>query len=215
MTSTTKTVVEIFNKYASRYDSWYERNKITAENEVRLIKTISVGAKTPCIDIGGGTGYFTHILGCINLDPSHEMLLLSRKRVSDAIQGYGEYLPIRTESMWSALIVVTICFVESPADLLSEVYRVLKRGGSLLLCIIPRDSPWGEYYSSKRDSPFYRVARFLTKREAIDLIEDIGFSIENIMGTLSYPPWAEPYPEDPQPLRNEHGFICLKAVKNV
>jgi len=215
MTSMAKTVVEIFNRYASRYDSWYERNKIIAENEVKLVKTISTGVKTPCIDIGGGTGYFTHIFGCINLDPSYEMLLISKKRILDAIQGYGEYLPLRTESLWFALIVVTICFVESPASLLSEVYRVLKKGGILTLCIIPKDSPWGEYYSKKKDSPFYRVARFLTKREAINLIEDVGLNIENIMGTLSFPPWSEPYLEDPQPARDEHGFICIKAAKNI
>jgi len=74
MTLMAKTVVEIFDRYASRYDSWYERNKIIAENEVKLVKTISNGVKTPCIDIGGGTGYFTRIFGCINLDPSYEML---------------------------------------------------------------------------------------------------------------------------------------------
>ena len=33
-----KTVVEIFDRYASRYDSWYEWNKIIAENEVKLVK---------------------------------------------------------------------------------------------------------------------------------------------------------------------------------
>jgi hypothetical protein len=47
MTLMAKTVVEIFDRYASRYDSWYERNKIIAENEVKLVKTISTGVKTP------------------------------------------------------------------------------------------------------------------------------------------------------------------------
>jgi ubiquinone/menaquinone biosynthesis C-methylase UbiE len=207
--------VEIFNKYANRYDLWYERNRITAENEARLIKKISSGARTPCIDVGGGAGYFAQILGCINIDPSHEMLAISKiKRGVESVQGYGEYLPIRSESIWFALIVVTICFVESPKSLLVEVSRALKRGGNMVLCIIPRDSPWGEHYAHKKDSPFYSVARFLTRKETIDLIYRVGLEIETIMGTLSYPPWLEPYLEDPQPDRGEYGFICIRSYKN-
>jgi ubiquinone/menaquinone biosynthesis C-methylase UbiE len=75
-----KTVVEIFDRYASRYDSWYERNKIIAENEVKLVKNNINWSENSGIDIGGGTGYFTRIFGCINLDSSYEMLLISKKK---------------------------------------------------------------------------------------------------------------------------------------
>ncbi|MEM2204393.1 MAG: methyltransferase domain-containing protein [Sulfolobales archaeon] len=209
-----ETVVDIFNKHASKYDSWYERNRVTAENEAKLVIRTASSFREPCIEIGGGTGYFSDLLGCVNLDPSREMLTISRrKRGLETIEGYGEFLPIRSESIGLVLIVVTICFVESPVDLIRESYRVLRKDGSLVLCMIPRDSQWGAYYAGKRDSPFYRVARFLTKREAIDLLAGFGFHVEEILGTLSYSPLSQPYSEDPSPLSDSHGFICIRAVK--
>ena len=209
-----ETVVDIFNKYADRYDSWYERNRITAENEAKLVIRTASNFREPCIEIGGGTGYFSSLLGCINLDPSEEMLTISRrKRGLEAIESYGEFLPIRSESIGLVLIVVTICFVESPKDLIKESYRVLRKNGVLVLCMIPRDSQWGAYYVGKRDSPFYRVARFLTKREALNLLAGFGFYVEEILGTLSYSPLSQPYSEDPSPLNDSHGFICIRAVK--
>lgn len=214
-TRSVNTVVDIFNKYAERYESWYERNRVTAENEARLVIRITSGLSRPCLEIGGGTGYFSQLLDCINLDPSREMLAISRrKRGLEAIEGYGELLPIRSSSMGFVLIVVTICFVESPETLIKESYRVLKKDGYLVLCIIPRDSQWGAFYSEKKDSPFYRVARFLTRREAIDLLAGLGLHIEEILGTLSYPPSSQPYNEEPSLDNGSYGFICIRARKH-
>ncbi len=211
---TARAVVDIFNRYAYRYDSWYERNRVTAENEARLVIATVGASAEPCLEIGGGTGYFSALLNCINLDPSREMLAISRrKRGLDAIEGYGESLPIRSGSTALILIVVTICFVESPENLVRESYRALKRDGRLVLCIIPKDSRWGDFYSGKKDSPFYRVARFLTRKEAIDLLIGSGFYIEDVLGTLSYSPESQPYREEPSPDNGSHGFICIKAAK--
>jgi len=206
--------IEVFNRYAQRYDTWYDRNRVTSENEARLVRKAAGDASRPCVDIGGGTGYFTQMLGCVNIDPSIEMLLISkRKRGVESIQGFGERLPIRSGSIGLTLIVVTICFVESPSILLAEASRILKGGGRMVLCMIPRDSPWGEFYSGKKDSPFYRVARFLTRSEVFRLVSEAGLEVEDVMGTLSYPPWSHPYPEEPGPDSGVHGFICIRAVK--
>ena len=103
--------------------------------------------------------------------------------------------------------------MESPKDLIKESYRALRKNGVLVLCMIPRDSQWGAYYAGKRDSPFYKVARFLTKGEALNLLAGLGFYVEEILGTLSYSPLSQPYSEDPSPLNDSHGFICIRAVK--
>ena len=207
-------VIDIFNRYADRYDSWYERNRVTAENEARLVTTIVGNPAKPCIEIGGGTGYFSSLFNCINLDPSREMLTISRrKRGLEAIEAYGESLPIRSRSVGLILIIVTICFVESPESIIRESYRVLRDDGTMVMCIIPKDSRWGEYYAGKKDSPFYRVARLLTGEEALSLLTISGFYVKEVLGTLSYPPLSQPYREDPSVYDGSHGFICIKAVK--
>jgi SAM-dependent methyltransferase len=205
--------VEVFNMFASRYDSWYERNRITADNELRLVMRASYPLSQPCVEIGGGTGYFASRLGCLNLDPSVEMLRLSRRRGVESIQGYGEYPPLRYGGFGTVIIVVTICFVESPSAFLRRSSMLLREGGKLVLCIIPRDSSWGAFYEAKRDSPFYSIARFISRRDAMDLIRSSGLELSETLGILGYGPQDEPRHEDPGPDTGAHGFVCFVAYK--
>lgn len=205
--------VEIFERNARRYDSWYDRNRVTAENEIRLVLRASSGAQEPCLEVGGGTGYFASRLGCTNLDPSLEMLKISRRRGLEAVQGFGESIPAREGGFRTVLVVVTICFVDSPPRLLEEIRRVLARRGTLILCTIPADSAWGKHYQARRDSPFYAVARFLTRSEVLELLSSKGFVVKEILGTLSYSPLEEPRLEEPSPDKGDHGFVCYRASK--
>lgn len=49
------------------------------------------------------------------------------------IQGKGEYLPFTSETFDLVLCLNTLDHVQSPIATLKEIYRVLKRGGNLLL----------------------------------------------------------------------------------
>ena len=206
--------VEIFDKYADRYDKWYERNKITAENEIRAVEHSLRDSPRPCIEIGGGTGYFSSRFECINIDPSISMLRYSRAREIESIQGYGEYLPIRDSSAGTVLIVVTLCFVKSPERVIEESKRILMRRGRVVACIIPKESSWGRYYEKRRsESPFYSVARFLSREELFKLLREQDLEIERVVGVLRYGPEDEPRQETPEIDNGEHGFICTVARK--
>ncbi len=62
------------------------------------------------------------------------------------VVGVGESMPLRVSSFDYAVIIVTICFLDDPRKTLTEVHRILKPGGKLITCIVPRNSEHGKYY---------------------------------------------------------------------
>jgi len=208
---------QLFDELFARYDSWFERNRVTAENEVKLVEYMVKGAPRPILEVGIGTGYFASRLGVeAGLDPSFNMLSIARSRgVELLVKAVGENMPFREGAFGTVLIIVTLCFVDDPIAVLRESHRVLRDGGTLIACVIPKDSSWGEHYEElgRKGHPFYSKARFYTLREVVEMLETAGFKIEGAVGTLSYTPGEEPRYEEPSSHIEGRGFICLKAAK--
>ena len=203
----------IFERLADRYDSWYERNRIIAENEVRLV--LSMGVESPSVEIGAGTGYFASRIGVdVAVEPALAMIARARHRVLIPVQALGEMLPLRSNSMATAYLIVTLCFLDNPDPVVAETARVLRPGGRLVSCIVPRDSSWGKYYIelAARGHPFYSRARFYTIDEMDSLFSRYGFRRVRARGILSFKPWEEPKPEEPVEWRHgmDLGFICAE-----
>ncbi|MCE4604844.1 MAG: class I SAM-dependent methyltransferase [Aeropyrum sp.] len=207
----------IFDALWARYDEWYERHRAIAESEARLVAHLLSDAPQPLIEVGVGTGYFAQKIGAsAGLDPSINMLRVARKRgIPLLVAGVGERQPFRSSVFGSALIVVTLCFADSPEKLLKETYRVLRRGGVLVSCIVPADSSWGRYYANlgAKGHAFYSRARFLSRSEHEDLIARAGFLIEATMGVLRWKPWESEAVDEPGPAEGDVGFVCVKGVK--
>ena len=216
MTSQMSTA-RVFDELWARYDSWFERNRIIAFNEARLIKSLVSEDKRPLVEIGVGTGFFSESVRAeAGIDPSFKMLLRARERgISLLVRAVGERLPFKDRVFGTVIIVVTLCFVDEPLRVLREAYRVLYRGGELISCIIPRESPWGMVYRRKAEegNPFYSLARFYSREEARSLIRKAGFAIVEERGVLSFKPGEEPRIEDPSPWNGSQGFLCIKALK--
>ncbi|MEM3833302.1 MAG: class I SAM-dependent methyltransferase [Thermoprotei archaeon] len=174
-------------------------------------------APKPSIEVGVGPGFFALAANIdTGLDPSINMLKLAKDRgIDNLILGVGEHMPLRDSTFGSTLIVVTLCFVDDPLTALKESYRVLRRGGYIVTCIIPRDSPWGKYYSDLgvKGHRFYSRAKFYTINEVIEMLEISGFKILDFGGTLSTSPNEAPRVEEPSTDINGKNFICIKAIK--
>lgn len=94
-------------------------------------------------DLGCGTGLVTatlapHVARVIAIDGSTEMLSTARERLSgtDSVelrQGELEALPIPDGTLDAALLVLVLHYVPDVTRVLSEVRRVLKPGGKLLM----------------------------------------------------------------------------------
>lgn len=196
-----------------RYDEWYSRNRITAENEVKALKVL--GLKGLGLEIGVGTGFFASKLGIkYGVDPSINMIKLAKDRGIEVIASYGEYLPFRDEVFDFVAIIVTLCFVNDPLMVLHESWRVLKHDGLIAICIIPKDSKWGKYYRTRTESPFYKVANFYSVKEVEIMLKQLDFKVLKYVSTLnSYGPKDSPKYEEPRLGTTTGGFVCLLAKK--
>lgn len=204
----------IFDMLSERYDSWFKINPILAENELRVL--LSLGLKGLGLEVGVGSGWFASRLNVpIGIDPSISMLKLAHKRGIEVIRAIGERLPFRDNVFDYALLIVTLCFVDNPSEVLAEVARVVKTNGFVVACIIPRDSAWGHYYMKlgEQGHPFYCIAKFYTINEVERLFTKVGLRIEDHRAALSFKPWGKPVEEEPSRDIRGKGFVCIVASK--
>ena len=206
--------IRIFDDNWQQYDRWFEKNQQLYQSELKALQRLMPSSALG-LEIGVGTGRFAQPLAVkFGLDPSFEMLKLAKRRRIKVVQGEGELLPFKNGTFNFTLIVVTICFVSKPLRVLKEALRVLKKGGVLILAIIDRGSPWGDYYIAKAaQSKFYRAAHFFSSHQVISLLTTAGGEIKQIVQTLRQPPSDIPQIEEPKPGFGQGGFVVFKTIK--
>jgi len=168
------------------------------------------------LSIGVGTGILDSQASInVGVDPALNMLKLASSRRIEPVRAVAGYLPFREESFDFALMTVTLCFLDSPEKALLEARRILRSSGELAVCIIPKDSVWGEEYMKKAEvgHVFYGYAHFYGLSELEGLLRKCSFAKVAIQATLSYPPSDKPRVEEPSENPEGKGFVCIKAVK--
>jgi len=187
-----KPKASLFDKLASDYDAWFEKDgKLIFNTEVRAFKKILPLLPKPWLEIGVGSGRFARALGIeTGIDPSIELLNIARSRGITTIQGRGEEELFKEEFFSTVFLIVTLCFVDSPEAVLREAHRILKPGGKVVLGLVLKESPWGEFYEQKKKQGhrFYRYATFYKCDEVIKLLVQAGFVTERIISTLFQKP---------------------------
>jgi len=185
------TAATSFDSLALAYDSWFEgEGELTFATEVQAFHEVLLSLPKPWLEIGVGGGRFAQVMGIeCGLDPSIRMLEIARKRGITVYLGRGEQLPFRNASFGTVFLITTLCFCESPVDVLKEVYRVAVPGGKIALGTVLRESPWGRFYEQKRKKKRSRYTyRFFQYDELVRLLEQAGFSVENVISTLFQKP---------------------------
>lgn len=200
-----------FDKHALEYDSWYDNSPLF-DIEIEAIRSATEKCTRPGLEIGVGPGRFAQALGIeFGLDPALSPLQLARSRSIITLNGIGEQLPVRTQSIGTVYLLFTLCFLTNPAAVFSEIYRVLKPGGFAVIGLIPAQSNWGEYLTRKgrENHPYYRYARFRTVAETTALLNRQGFRVLENWSTLFQAPEQEIYHEHPSPGANEKAGFCV------
>lgn len=154
--------MQIFDSEAATYDQWYETplGKFVDSIETREIISLLHPTKgIHVLDAGCGTGNYSiklARLGCIvtGADISEKMLAVARNKAKDFehiisfINCNIDSLPFASEEFDAAVSVVALEFVENQQKALDELFRVVRRGGKIVVGCINRDSAWGELYQS-------------------------------------------------------------------
>lgn len=201
-----------FEAHHQRYEAWFEQHEAAYISELLALRPF-VPWDGRGIEIGVGSGRFAAPLGVqVGLDPSAAMLAYATARGIEVVEGAAEDLPFQAGSFDHALVVTTICFVDSPAGMLAEARRVLRPGGRLVIGFIDRESALGQHYlAHQAESVFYREATFLSADEVEHLLLEAGFAISAWGQTLAHP---LPGTREIEPLRSGRGqcaFVVAAA----
>lgn len=203
-----------FETHHRRYEAWFEKHEAVYISELLALRPF-VPWKGRGIEIGVGSGRFAAPLGVpLGLDPSPAMLAYAASRGIETVEGVAENLPFAADTFDYALLVTTICFVDSPMEALAEAHRILKPGGRLTIGFIDRESFLGqEYLVHHNESVFYREATFYSADEVGLFLAKTGFLIDDWGQTL-----ARPLHKicEIEPLRTGHGlcaFVVAAATK--
>jgi SAM-dependent methyltransferase len=210
------TRVAPFDAHWSRYEVWFQRHEAAYLSELLALRAF-VPWSGLGVEIGVGSGRFAAPLGVqLGVDPSPRMLTLSAARGIEVVEGVAEKLPFAPASFDHALVVTTICFVDSAERMLAEAYRVLKPGGSFVIGLIDRESLLGQdYLAHQAENIFYREAAFYSAKDIERLLGQAGFAISAWGQTLSRP-LAEIRDVEPlQPGRGRCAFVVVSARKTV
>ncbi|TRZ83854.1 class I SAM-dependent methyltransferase [bacterium] len=202
----------VFDLYSKQYDAWYSRHEFAFLSEIEAIKkALPVDGKG--LEIGVGTGRFASSLGIsTGIDPSSEMLRIAKERGVDTYLGFGETLPFPQEVFDYVAVIISLCFVENPKKVIEEAYRVLKTNGKVIIGIVDRESFLGTFYQRK-ESVFYKKARFFSVAEVTGLLKEYDFSFFSYYQTISVLPDDMESVEKPQKGFGKGGFIVIAAKK--
>ena len=108
-----------FDEYSLEYDSWFDKNKIVYESELRVIEE-QIPKKGQGLEVGVGSGRFAAPLRIpFGLEPSVQMSKIAQKRGITVVGGVAEKMPFTGCSFNFVLMVTTICLLytsPSPRD---------------------------------------------------------------------------------------------------
>ncbi len=205
-------MITVFDKYWKKYDAWYERNKFAYLSEIEALNKV-LPKKGKGLEIGVGTGRFASRLGMkYGVDPSENMLKIAKKRGIDVHRAQGERLPFDSSALDYIAIIITLCFVKDPIEVLIEAKRVLKKRGKVIIGIIDKDSFLGRFYQGEK-SLFYRQAHFFGVKEVTNLLKMSGFAKISYYQTIYKLLDKMNSVEKPRKGFSEGGFVVISAKK--
>jgi len=207
-----------FDELASEYDAWFDgEGSIIFSNEIKAFQTLLPYLPKPWLEIGVGSGRFAQALGIdTGIDPSGKLVEIAKSRGINAFPGRGEEHIFDAESFGTVFLIVTLCFLETPLDVLREIRRILVPEGKLVLGLVLKESPWGKFYQQKKDEGhrFYKYARFYSCSEIVRLMLKAGFMGDAMISTLMQKPGDVKLMEEPEGgYYSEAGFTILVGAK--
>jgi ubiquinone/menaquinone biosynthesis C-methylase UbiE len=204
MSRTREPLAAAFDRLAADYDSWYQTS-IGARSEA-LEKEAVLGLADPlpgekALDVSCGTGNYAIALAgkgarVTAVDPSAAMLEIARSKAFraklpiDYRRGTAEDLPFADDSFDLLTAVLMLEFISSPGEVLSEMLRVLRPGGRLVIGVLGKYSLWAAARRLKSlfAPSIWRRATFFSARELAGLLTAAGAHSFKWKSAIYFPP---------------------------
>ena len=218
----------LFDKEAENYDNWYETKMGEFVDKVETDCAFSLFQPEPgmnILDVGCGTGNFSIKMArkganVTGIDISEKMLEIARNRASQ------EELTIEFKKMDSQSLMfpdnffdavfsmATIEFLSNAQKMIEEMFRVCKKGGSIVLGTINKDSDWGRLYQDpefQKNVPVFRHAYFKSPKDLSRIKQEYLVKIKECLFIPPDTPEIEISLENERKLSasNRGGFFCI------
>lgn len=202
----------LFDQNTLEYDQWFDKHSFVYQSEILAIQQAIPKNKTG-IEIGVGTGRFAEPLNIkFGVEPSENMARLAEQRGITVYRAYAENLPIDNASFDFVLMVTAICFLSDIPKAFSDVYRILKPQGEIILAIVDKNSDLGKKYEKeKSENKFYKDAHFHSTQEITELLKQADFQSFSYWQTLTKV--SENKIEQPTQGFGKGSFVVIKATK--
>ncbi len=208
----------VFDELAAKYDAWFdESGRHIFASEVEALNRVQALLPRPWLEIGVGSGRFAQALGIeLGVDPSYNLIRMARARGVQVCLGWGEQGLFGEGAIGTVFLIVTLCFLSEPLDVLRAASDMLKPSGRLVLGLVLKDSPWGRYYRQQKAKghPFYEHAVFYGIDDVEVMLRQVGLEMEDVVSTLFQKPGAVARVETPRAgYFPDAGFTVIVAGK--
>lgn len=205
-----------FNQHIVEYEDWYQQyNHVFLSEVFALRKMLPSNENLDGLEVGVATGRLALALGIgQGLEPSAAMRELAIRRGIDVLPGIAERMPYGDEHFDYILMSFCISYFNDLHAAFAESFRVLKKGGCLVVGFVEKDSLIGREYEAKRGmSVFYANARFYTVNEITAELKKVGFQKMEFVQTLFGKLDDITELQIPQTGYGAGSYIVVKAVK--
>jgi len=205
-----------FNDHVIEYENWYKTHPHVFKSEVAAIKELlPTGKNISGIEVGLGTGQFAKALGIKDgIEPARNMRAKAEKRGISVLNAVAEKLPYRSLQFDFVLMNFCISYLDDVPEAIREAFRVLKRGGCLIVTFIDKNSRIGKFYQQRKPhSIFYKDANFYSTTAIGRLLNKTGFKKLEYSQTLFHSLKGTKTTEAPLRGFGKGSFILIKATK--
>jgi len=191
--------VATFDVFAEKYDLWFETplGRYVADTEKRLTLDMAAPQKgEKMLDVGIGTGFFAleflkrgaEITG---IDVSLNMLDVARRKgFKNVSPGDAVDLDFPDETFDLVVSITALEFIKEPRKAVSEMARVCRKGGRVIVGTLGADSWWAvKRRQEMKNNPasVFHDAHFYTLTELRRICAGLGKNL-TLAGAVFAPP---------------------------